>query len=69
MTLILFKSYAVIWDKMSTFYDKLLYPLLRVSPRNLFAVADYQSLMENLIDTNKSLVVLISPFKMIQTAQ
>lgn len=56
--------------KWQRFYDKLLYPLHTVeSPRNLFAVADCQSLIENLIDTNKSLVVLISPFKIIQTAQ
>lgn len=52
--------------KCQHFYDKLLYPLHTVeSPRNQFVVADYQSL----IDPNKSLVVLISPCKMIQTAQ
>lgn len=53
--------------KCQHFYDKLLHTV--ESPRNLFVAADYQSLIENLIDTNKSLVVLISPFEMIQAAQ
>lgn len=41
--------------KCQHFYDKLPF-LLRAGefPRNPFAVADYQSLIENLIDANKS---------------